>query len=310
MKTARELAELAGGTTSIDAEIVRVTHAADAGPDALVFAQDAGSLSAALASEAGLIFTGSSLQGGLEAQASDARLVWLRDAKYGFALAAWAMRGEEAGPAVHPAAVVDATAVCGEGTRIGAGAVIEAGAVLGRDCRIGPRAVVHAGVVLGDRCVVQAGAVLGAVGFGYVRDSATGEYLLFPQQGGLVLEDEVEIGANTTIDRGALGETRIGRGTKIDNLVHIAHNCRIGKNVVIAAQVGLSGTCVVEDGAVIAGQVGLGDHVTVGPGVILGGQAGVYPGKTVTGPGELFSGTPAQPVREHMKQMARLRRLK
>ena len=181
---------------------------------------------------------------------------------------------------------------------------------LGRECRVGPRAVVHAGVELGDRCVVQAGAVLGATGFGYVRSRETGEYLLFPQQGALVIEDDVEIGANSTIDRGALGETRIGRGTKIDNLVHVAHNCQIGKNVVIAAQVGLSGSCVIEDGVVIAGQVGLGDHCHIGQGVVLGGQSGVYPGKTVTGPGELFSGTPAQPVREHMKSLARLRRLK
>ena len=171
-------------------------------------------------------------------------------------------------------------------------------------------AVVGEGVLLGDRVVVQAGAVLGSSGFGYVRNGKTGEYLLFPQQGGLVIEDDVEIGANTTIDRGALEETRIGRGTKIDNLVHIGHNCRVGRNVVIAAQVGISGSCVVEDGAVLAGQVGISDHCHIGPGVILGGQAGVYRGKTVVGPGEVFAGTPAEPLREHMRGLARLRRLR
>ncbi len=143
-----------------------------------------------------------------------------------------------------------------------------------------------------------------------MRDAKTGEYVLFPQQGALVIEDDVEIGANTTIDRGALEETRIGRGTKIDNLVHIGHNCRIGKNVVIAAQVGISGSCVIEDGAILAGQVGISDHCHIGPGVILGGQAGVYRGKTVTGPGEVFAGTPAEPLRDQMRAIARLRRLR
>ena len=99
-----------------------------------------------------------------------------------------------------------------------------------------------------------------------------------------LIGDNVEIGANTTIDRGALEETRIGAGTKIDNQVHIGHNCIVGKNVIIAAQVGISGSCVIEDGAILGGQVGLGERVTIGRGVILGGAAGVYPGSTVTGP--------------------------
>jgi UDP-3-O-[3-hydroxymyristoyl] glucosamine N-acyltransferase len=125
-----------------------------------------------------------------------------------------------------------------------------------------------------------------------------------------VIADEVEIGANTTIDRGALGETRIGRGTKIDDQVHIGHNCRIGENVVIAAQVGISGSCVVEDGAVLAGQVGLGDHVSLGPGVILGGAAGVFPGKRLEGAGQMFMGVPAEPLRDYLKTIARVRRLR
>ena len=133
--------------------------------------------------------------------------------------------------------------------------------------------------------MVQAGAVLGSTGFGYARNAETGEYLMFPQQGRLVVEDDVEIGANTTIDRGALGETRIGRGTKIDNLVHIGHNCVIGKNVMIAAQTGISGSSVVEDGAILGGQVGIGEHATVGEGVILGGGAGVLSGKKMRGRG-------------------------
>jgi UDP-3-O-[3-hydroxymyristoyl] glucosamine N-acyltransferase len=164
---------------------------------------------------------------------------------------------------------------------------------------------IYAGTVLGDRVVVQAGAVLGSTGFGYVRSAETGEYLIFPQQGRLVVEDDVEIGANTTIDRGALGETRIGRGTKIDNLVHIGHNCVIGKNVIIAAQTGISGSSVVEDGAILGGQVGIGEHATVGAGVILGGGAGVLSGKKMRGPGEVFWGRPARPLKEYLRDLAR-----
>jgi len=158
--------------------------------------------------------------------------------------------------------------------------------------------------------VVHAGAVLGADGFGYVRDQTSGEYTQFPQQGTLVIEDDVEIGANTTIDRGALEETRIGRGTKLDNLIHIGHNCSIGRNVVIAAQSGISGSSAVGDGAILGGQVGMGDHAMVGPGVILGGQAGILPKKKLLGPGIVFWGTPAKPVRQYLKELAMLARLK
>jgi UDP-3-O-[3-hydroxymyristoyl] glucosamine N-acyltransferase len=214
------------------------------------------------------------------------------------------------GSEIHPSAVVDASAKLGERAKIGARAVVEAHVILGDDVEIAAGAIILRGVEIGNRVVVQSGAVLGATGFGYARDARTGEHLLFPQQGRLVIEDDVEIGANTTIDRGALGETRIGRGTKIDNQVHIGHNCRIGRNVLMAAQVGISGSCIVEDGAVLAGQVGLGDHVHIGPGVILGGAAGVFPGKHVEGPGEMFMGVPAEPLKDYLKTIARIRRLK
>ena len=113
----------------------------------------------------------------------------------------------------------------------------------------------------------------------------TGAYTQFPQQGTLVIEDDVEIGANCTIDRGALGETRVGRGAKFDNLVHVGHNCDIGEDAILVALTGISGSCTIGKGAVLAGQVGIGDHAHVGPGVILGGQAGVFSGKTVTNEG-------------------------
>ena len=303
--TVREIAALVGAELDGggEGEILRVSGFGDAGADAVVYAVDDAALEAALGSSAGVILAP------LAADVLDERVLRVRDAKYAFAVCGKALRKEPVGVPVHPAAVVDASAKLGAGTRVGAGAVIEAGVVMGEDCSIASNVTLCAGAVLGNRVVVQAGAVLGSTGFGYVRNSETGEYLLFPQQGRLVIEDDVEIGANTTIDRGALGETRIGRGTKIDNGVHIGHNCLIGKNVVIAAQVGISGSCVVEDGAVLAGQVGLGDHVTIGKGVIMGGASGVFPHKRVDGPGQMFMGVPAVPLAEYLRTTAKVRRL-
>ncbi len=313
MATLTEIAHLLGGEAAAGAtgEITRVSGVADAGPESLVFAVDARALEAALGSPAGAILasTGLRRERDLDATASsDPRLVWVAEARYAFSLAADRLF-QEAGPAgVHATAVVAATATLGEGTSVGAGAVIEEGVRTGMRCRIGPRVVVHAGTTLGDRVVVQAGAVLGATGFGYARDPETGRYLLFPQQGSLRIESDVEIGANSTIDRGALGETRIGSGSKIDNLVHIGHNVRIGRDVVIAAQTGVSGSSVIEDGAVVAGQVGIAEHVTIGPGVILGAKCGVPTGKRLRGPGEVFWGIPARPIREYLRDLAKLRR--
>ena len=196
----------------------------------------------------------------------------------------------------------------GAGCNIGPHAVLGDGVILGEACMVLANVTVYSGTAIGNRVVVQAGAVLGSTGFGYARNSATGEYIAFPQQGTLVIGDDVEIGANTTIDRGALGETRIGAGTKIDNLVHIAHNCIVGRNVIIAAQTGISGSSVIDDGAVLGGQVGLGEHAYVGPGVILGGGAGVLSHKKVRGPGEVFWGRPARPLKQYLRDLARLSR--
>jgi UDP-3-O-[3-hydroxymyristoyl] glucosamine N-acyltransferase len=206
-------------------------------------------------------------------------------------------------------AVVEAGAHLGDETVIGAGAVIGRGVIIGRGCRIYPRVVIYPGTELGDRVVVHAGAVLGSDGFGYVRDDATGEYVQFPQQGRLVIEDGVEIGANTTIDRGALEETRIGRGVKIDNLVHIGHNVRVEQNVVIAAQTGVSGSSVIRTGAVVGGQVGIGDHAEIGEGVILGSGSGVLTHKKIKGAGVVFWGRPARPLQQYLKELAALGRL-
>jgi UDP-3-O-[3-hydroxymyristoyl] glucosamine N-acyltransferase len=210
---------------------------------------------------------------------------------------------------------VEARAVVGDGAEVGAGTRIGAGCVIGADVRIGchcdlyPNVTVYPGARLGDRVIVHAGAVLGSDGFGYVRNDSTGRYEKFPQVGGLEIDDDVEIGANATVDRGALDVTRIARGTKIDNLVHVGHNAQIGADVVISAQTGISGSAVIEDGVIIAGQVGIADHVRVESGAILGAQSGVPTKKVIRGKGVVFWGTPARPIREYLKELAVLARL-
>jgi UDP-3-O-[3-hydroxymyristoyl] glucosamine N-acyltransferase len=205
--------------------------------------------------------------------------------------------------------VIGEAANVGEGTRIGAGSVIGAGVIIGRNCDLYPNVTLYPSVRLGDRVIIHSGAVLGSDGFGYVRDQVTGRYEKFPQVGKLEIEDDVEIGANTTIDRGALDVTRIARGTKIDNLVHIGHNCQVGEDVVIAAQTGLSGSITIEKNVILGGQVGIGEHARIGEGVLLGGQGGVLPNKVLRGKGIAFWGTPAKPVREYLKELAVLARL-
>jgi UDP-3-O-[3-hydroxymyristoyl] glucosamine N-acyltransferase len=296
----------------------------------LLFAEDAEAAKKALASGAAAVV----VKPGCVAEHASATGVAVIEAaqpRLWFARAAKLLNPALPAMGVHPSAVlgtdvelgadvsVGPCAVIGDGAHIGAGTRIEAGASIGEgvrvgeQCRIYPRAVLYAGTTLGNRVMVHSGAVLGADGFGYVRDAKTGAYTQFPQQGTLVLEDDVEIGANSTVDRGALKETRIGRGTKIDNLVHVGHNCDLGENVILVALTGISGSSTVGDGAVIAGQVGIGDHVQIGPGVILGGQAGVFSGSKVTNeglkPGTVLYGTPARPLRQVLREQATLARL-
>jgi len=200
--------------------------------------------------------------------------------------------------------------VVGEGTQILDGARIGNDVSIGKNSIVHPNCVIYDHVSIGNDCTIHAGTIIGADGFGYVRDGEKG-YVKFPQIGTVVIEDNVEIGANSCIDRGALGETRIGEGTKIDNLVQIAHNVQIGKRVIIAAQTGISGSTVIEDDCVIGGQVGMGDHATVKSGAVIGSQAGVLPGKIVRA--GVWWGTPVQPLEEykrhnaHVKGIARLK---
>jgi UDP-3-O-[3-hydroxymyristoyl] glucosamine N-acyltransferase len=194
----------------------------------------------------------------------------------------------------------------GDRASIGAGCTIGAGVRIGADCLLHARVTIYDHVTIGDRAVLHSGCVLGADGFGFVR--APNGYQKFPQIGRVEIGDDVEIGANTCVDRAALGVTRIGDGVKIDNLVHIAHNCSIGRHVVIAAQTGLSGGVVVEDYAVIGGQVGIGDKARIESGAVLGSGCGILTSKIVR-KGQVVWGTPARPLKEHLEQLANLARL-
>jgi UDP-3-O-[3-hydroxymyristoyl] glucosamine N-acyltransferase len=208
--------------------------------------------------------------------------------------------------AIGPHAVIGARVRIGERTSVGASCTIGAGARIGADGLLHPHVTIYDHVSIGDRAVLHSGCVLGADGFGFVR-GADG-YQKFPQIGRVEIGDDVEIGANSCVDRAALGVTRIGDGVKLDNLVHIGHNCSIGKHVVIAAQTGLSGGVVVEDYAVIGGQVGIGDKARIETGAVLGSGCGILTSKIVR-KGQVVWGTPARPLKEHLEQLASLSRL-
>jgi UDP-3-O-[3-hydroxymyristoyl] glucosamine N-acyltransferase len=204
-----------------------------------------------------------------------------------------------------PGVTVGAGAEIGDGTRIGPGTVIAAGVAIGRDCEIGSNvSISHAYV--GDRVIILPGACIGQPGFGFAATDAG--YRKVPQLGRVIVQDDVEIGSCTTIDRGALGDTVIGEGSKLDNLVMIGHNCRIGRHCVIAGQTGLAGSVVLEDGVVLAGQVGLGDHTRVGARARLGARAGTGSAILLEG-GIDYGGAPAKPVREWAREMHALARL-
>jgi UDP-3-O-[3-hydroxymyristoyl] glucosamine N-acyltransferase len=306
-----------------DANITRVSGTQAATREHIVFAEDPNALAAALASNSAAVIVSAKLA----PASSEKPLLVVPQPRFAFAQAAHLLKPADPATGVHATAVIDPSATLGEhvsiaayavlaagaqigsGTRIGAGAVIGEGVKIGSDCRIHARVVIYPGSELGNHVVVKAGAVLGSDGFGYARDPNTGEYLQFPQQGRLVIEDHVEIGANTTIDRGALEETRIERGVKIDNLVHLGHNVRVGRDVVIAAQTGVSGSSTIGRGAVVGGQVGIGDHADIGEQVILGSGSGVLTNKKVRGPGVVFWGRPARPLRQYLKELAALSKL-
>ncbi|HEY9886872.1 MAG TPA: UDP-3-O-(3-hydroxymyristoyl)glucosamine N-acyltransferase, partial [Candidatus Obscuribacterales bacterium] len=225
-------------------------------------------------------------------------------------------------PGIHPTAVIDATAQLGAGVAVGAHAVIQAGAKIGDDVCIHPNVVVYPQAVVGDRtvlhancvihertqigadCVIHSGAAIGSEGFGFVP-TATG-WEKMEQSGITVLEDGVEIGCNSTVDRPAVGQTLVQRGTKLDNLVHIAHGCEIGSGVVMAAQVGMAGGVTIGDRVILAGQVGISNQAKVGAGAIATAKAGIH---SDVKPGEIVTGVPALPHKVFLKASAVFSRL-
>ena len=227
-------------------------------------------------------------------------------------------------PGVHPTAVmgknvemgalvyVGPHAVVGDGARIGVACSIGAGCsigkrvVLGEGCILHPNVTVYDNVDIGRGAILHSGCVIGADGFGYVMEHD--RWHKFPQVGRVEIGDFVEVGANACVDRAALGVTSIGEGTKLDNMVHVGHNCRIGRHVVVAAQTGFSGGVVVEDYAVIGGQVGIGDKARIETRATLGSGCGVLNSKIVRS-GEIVWGTPARPLKQHLETLANLARL-
>lgn len=208
------------------------------------------------------------------------------------------------GAGVGPHAVIRAGATLGEGVRIGANCFVGEGVVIGAETVLYPNCMLYDGSVLGDRVVVHAGSSIGVDGFGYVTSG--GEHRKVPQVGGCVVEDDVEIGANCTIDRGSIGRTVIGAGSKLDNLVHIGHNVTIGPRSMLVAQVGVAGSTRTGAGVALGGQAGVSGHLMIGAGARIAAQAGVIGD---VGPGQVVSGYPARDHRTYLRAMAGLMKL-
>jgi UDP-3-O-[3-hydroxymyristoyl] glucosamine N-acyltransferase len=291
----------------------------DAAPEDLIYVDAPKHLARAQASAArcALVREGVKLEG--------KALLIVPEPKLAFAkAAAWINELSPIATGIHPTAMIDPSAQLSAGVSVGPCAVIEAGARIGADseigafcfvgsgvsigerCRLFPRVTLYSGARLGQRVIVHSGAVIGGDGFGYVYGD--GQHWKFPQVGSVEIGDDAEIGSNSTIARGSLGKTQIGRGVKIDNLVHIAHNVRIGDHTVIAAQTGISGSCEIGRHVLMGGQVGLGDHCTVEDEAILGGQAGILNGKTIRAK-EMVWGTPARSLERFKRQYAYSARL-
>jgi UDP-3-O-[3-hydroxymyristoyl] glucosamine N-acyltransferase len=322
IRTAKELAEYLGCKLEGDgaAQICGVASPASARPEDLVYVESQRHLDRAAASAARcmVIAPGFSMPGKVLLRAANPKLAFAR-------AAAWLVPSSPIAQGIHPTAVIapsahlapsaavgpyaviEEDARIGAGTEIGAFCYVGRGARLGEGCRLHPRVTLYAGARLANRVTLHSGAVIGSDGFGYVADEA-GKHSKFPQVGEVELQDDVEIGANTTIDRGSLDRTQIGAGTKLDNLVHIAHNVSIGQNTVIAAQTGISGSSVIGKNVAFGGQVGVADHCEIEDDAVIGAQAGIPSGKTVRS-AQIVWGTPARPLDKFKKQFAWFSRL-
>lgn len=319
-RTAHEIAQYAGGELRGDGTIMidSIASLKNAGPFDLSYAEEKFQAEV-VSSRAGCVFIRTG-------EFPSKTVIVVKNPKLAFArAAAWLLAESEQELGIHPSATIAPTATIGENVKIGAGAVLESGVsighgtvieagcyvgkntTIGNHCTVYPRVVIYKNVTIGSRVIIHAGAVIGADGFGFVNDGAA--HIKFPQVGTVVVEDDVEIGANTCIDRGSLETTVIRRGVKLDNLIQIAHNVEIGQHTVIAAQTGISGSSTVGAECFIGGQVGIGEHATIDDKSIIGGQGGVLNGKHVRAGGEVLWGTPVRPLREFLVQQAYLARL-
>lgn len=319
-KTVSELAAHVGGRVLGDGSIAiqRLASLDSASEGDIAYVEDEKLFEAANRTKASCVITRSGADIDVPCR------IEVKNPKLAFALMAEVLHPpKQRGPEIHPTAVIASDAkigddvfigafvcigensVVGDRTQIRAGAKIGDKVEVGSDCVIHPNVVIYDNVAIGNRVILHAGVVIGADGFGYVRGEMG--HHKFPQIGTVVIEDDIELGANTCVDRAALGRTRIGRGTKIDNMVHVGHNCDIGERVVIAAQTGISGSVIIEDDCVIGGQVGFGDHIRVLSGAVIGSKAGILPGKIVR-PG-VWWGIPIQPLDEYKRLNAHISRL-
>lgn len=318
----RQLAEWLGATFEGDGEkeITAAASLESAGAEHLAFASGARAAQAAAGSAAGCLIVPPDFPnpgGRTMIRAPEPRTAFARAVSHlypsetvqpGVHPTAW-VAGDvdlDESVAVGPLASIGAGARVGPGSSIGANCSIGRRVTLGAHCRLHPHVTLYDDVEIGDRAVLHSGCVIGADGFGFVL--VEDHYEKFPQIGRVVIGNDVEIGANSCVDRAALGVTWIGDGVKLDNLVHVAHNCRIGRHVVVAAQTGFSGGVVVEDYAVIGGQVGIGDKARIESRAVLGSGCGILSSKIVRG-GQVVWGTPARPLKEHLEQLANLSRL-
>lgn len=320
-RTARELASHLGAQLEGDpaALVTGVASPEVAGSDDLIYVDSPKHLRRAAESAARCVLLGSEMrvEGKTQLRVARPKLAFAQAAAWLLAVPPL-VRGVHATAVIAPSARLAADAAVGpfavieDAAEVGDGAQVGAFCYVGRGARIGARSILHphvilyAGAVLGREVVVHAGCVIGGDGFGYVFDGK--RQWKFPQVGSVDIGDHAEIGCNTCVDRGALEATHVGAGTKIDNLVQVAHNVHIGEHSVIAAQTGISGSCRIGNQAVIGGQVGLGDHCRMEDGAILSSGAGVPSGKTIRR-GEVYWGTPARPLSKFKEQYAWLSRL-
>jgi UDP-3-O-[3-hydroxymyristoyl] glucosamine N-acyltransferase len=320
-KTAQELASAVGAQVEGDGafELMGVAAPERASSSDLIFVDAAKHLDRTAASAARCVVVSENIS------VPGKTLLRAKDAKVAFAKAAELLREPSIiASGVHPTAVIAPLAKIaprasigpyavigedahiGENTQIGAHCVIGAGCWIGANCRIHPRVTFYSNVRVGNRVEIHSGAVLGADGFGYAYGE--GRHWKFPQIGIIEVGDDVEIGANATIDRGSLNDTHIAEGVKLDNLVHVGHNVQIGAHTVVAAQTGISGSSVLGHHVIVGGQVGIADHCTLEDGAIAGAQAGIPTGKTIRG-GQVVWGTPARPLHKFKEQYAWFARL-